>query len=111
MPPASSSHSLQLRKQLLLLESELNRAALREDLNQIRSKISWLGGLGDNANATPGSSWMMKAAPLAGILATAAAGPAGGWMKRGLRLVQIAAAAYPIWKAFTAGRDAATRPK
>lgn len=110
MPPASSSHSLQLRKQLLLLESELNRAALREDLNRIRSKTSWFGGIGDNPNAAPGSSWLMKAAPLAGILATAAAGPAGGWVKRGLRLVQIAAAAYPIWKAVTAGRDE-TRPK
>lgn len=88
----------------------MNRAALREDLGRIRSKTSWLGGIGGNANATPGSSWLMKAAPLAGILATAAAGPAGGWVKRGLRLVQIAAAAYPIWKAFTAGRNEA-RPE
>ncbi|MBL9176249.1 MAG: hypothetical protein JNL10_22085 [Verrucomicrobiales bacterium] len=105
MPPTPSSHSLQLRKQLLLLESELNRAALREDLDRIRSKTSWLGGLAGNPDAAPASSWLIKAAPLAGILATAAAGPAGGWLKRGLRLVQIAAAAYPIWKAFTAGRS------
>jgi hypothetical protein len=87
----------------------LNRAAIREDLSRIRSKTSWLGNLAGNGSSATGSSWLMKAAPLAGILATAAAGPAGGWLKRGLRLVQIAAAAYPIWKAFTAGREE-TRP-
>ncbi|MFO1461484.1 MAG: hypothetical protein U1G08_19035 [Verrucomicrobiota bacterium] len=78
---------------------------LREDVERIRAKTSWLRSLGGGADSTSGSSWLVKAAPLAGILATAAAGPAGGWLKRGLRLVQIAAAAYPVWKAFTARSD------
>lgn len=105
MPEAQRPNALQLRKQLLLLESELNRAAVGEDLARIRESVSHLNPLGMLDRGQGGVSWWMKAAPVMGLLAGSVALPSSGWIQRGLRIAQLVAAAYPLWKAFTAQRS------
>ena len=104
MPETRRPNALELRKQLLLLESELNRAAVREDLVRIRESASHMNPLALLDRGQGGVSWWMKAAPVAGLIASTVALPSSGWLQRGLRIAQLAAAAYPLWKAFTAGR-------
>ena len=109
MLSAQANNTLRLRKQLLLLESELNRAALRDDLNRIRQRTGWLRSLESLTHKDRGASWLSRAAPMAGVLA-AALSPGSRWMTWGLRVAQVAAAAYPLWKAFSARGATHTPP-
>lgn len=105
MPETRRPDPLQLRKQLVLLESELNRIALREDLGRVRDSIGQISPLSLLGRGDGGISWLMKAAPVVGLIAGTAPLAGQGWIRRGLRVVQIAAAAYPIWKVFKALRS------
>ncbi len=105
MPETRRPNALELRKQLLLLESELNRAAVGEDIARIRESVSHLNPLAMLDRGQGGVSWWMKVAPVAGLIAGTVALPSSGWIQRGLRFAQLAAAAYPLWKAFTARRS------
>ncbi|MBX3733114.1 MAG: hypothetical protein KF791_11035 [Verrucomicrobiae bacterium] len=110
-----SRDTLRLRKQLLLLEGELNRAALRDDLRRLREVATWASPVSAwfrSGSAPGGGSWVARVAPVAGLLASAALRPGPVWVRRGLRLVQLAVAAYPLWKALTSrpAADTAASP-
>jgi len=70
----------------------------------VAAHTRWLHEL--TSPAQDGGSWLGKAAPLAGLLAAGSLTGGGGWLGRGLKLIKLAAVAYPLWKAFTAHRDA-----
>lgn len=105
MSPSRADETLRIRKQLLLLESDLNRAALREEFAQIHRRTEWMRNFTAPSHGDRGGHWLTRLTPVAGLLATTPFIPGPAWLKRGLRFVQLAAAAYPIWKAFTSRID------
>jgi hypothetical protein len=56
---------LQLRKQTLLLESDLNRLTLHAECGRLRDAVSWVGRLKDAQRQV--APWALLLAPLAGV--------------------------------------------
>jgi hypothetical protein len=103
MLTSRSRAARQLRKQLLLVESELNRLALGESLDRVRHHTRWLHDAVNLAGGG-GGSWISSVAPVAGMLAAGSLTGGAGWLGRGFKLLKLAAVVYPLWKSFTGRR-------
>lgn len=95
---ATTLNRLRLTKQTLLLESELNRLALAEDLARIQRHIPWPIRGAEGAGASP---WL-RLLPLAGSFAAGGFVGKRPWLRRLVMVLQIAAAVYPLWRKFSA---------
>lgn len=87
-------NKLQLRKQALILESDLNRLALRAECQNLRSATGKFRFPGGKAN------WLLVAAPVAGFLATRWLRPRGAPANRWLSLAKWLPMAYSVWRGY-----------
>jgi hypothetical protein len=94
----SEMKTLQLRKQALLLESDLNRLRLRAELGQLREAADLTSNLKRLAERI--GPWAMTLAPLAGIVAALGLRrrEAGGGFLR--KAFNVAPALIRLWRAF-----------
>jgi hypothetical protein len=93
----ASLNRLRLTKQALLLESELNRLALTEELARLRRNVPWPIRGADGA----GSPNWLRLLPLAGSFAAGGFVGKRPWLRRLTLGLQIAAAVYPLWRKFS----------
>lgn len=98
---ATTVNRLRLTKQTLLLESELNRLTLAEDLARIRRNVPWpVRG----AEGVGSSAWL-RLLPLAGSFAAGGFVGKRPWLRRLVMVLQVAAAAYPLLRKFSAAEE------
>jgi hypothetical protein len=93
-----------LQKQVLILESNLNRLALRSAWNDLRSATAWMheaAGIGRKV-----SPWLFLLAPVAGFFASRALGKRRGSWSFLLFLARWIPKAFSWWKSY-AGEPAA----
>jgi hypothetical protein len=95
--------ALQLRKQTLLLESDLNRLTLLVECERLRVVGNWAGRLADIRKAV--RPWALLLAPLAGIILTL--GLRGSSLRASLltRVLQVAPSLIQLWRAFASPSD------
>jgi len=90
--------TLQLHKKALVLESELNRLALKAECERLREVAGWLRSIKDaRLQITP---WALVLAPLAGVaLALRLRRPASaaGFLSRALR---VAPSLLKLWRTY-----------
>jgi hypothetical protein len=87
---------LELRKQALVAQSDLNRLLLREDLRRLRSASSWMG---EATRASRGlSPLLLLTAPLAGFLVAKASHRAGSWFSKVAGTASWVLPLYRLWK-------------
>jgi hypothetical protein len=97
-------NDLELRKQALLLESEVQRARLKADLRRLEGSLGWL----DSAAALARSArpWLWGGGALAGLLiARALGGGARGGSGRVFRLLRWGQLGFGLWRGYTAWRN------
>ena len=96
-------NAVQLRKQALLIESELHRATLRADLERLEASTAWIDGAVQFARQSRPLVLALGAG--AGLLL--ARGAAGSHSGGGtfFRLLRWGQTAYAVWKGFTAWRQ------
>jgi len=101
---SNSLSALELRRRLLLAESELNRLTLRQGLTDLREHTRWINELrtGTPRTGAPSTatSWLTMAAPAAGLLAARALLKRGTVFGRISGLIKMAAVAYPVIRAW-----------
>ena len=89
---------LNLRKQALLLESSLNRAALQADIQRLRSATTWVRGASSvSRELTP---WLTFLAPVAGFLMARRVRRSRSWFGRIITAAKWAGPLYGLWKRF-----------
>jgi len=78
--------ALQLRKQALVLESELNRLALRAEFGRLREAASWITRIEETRSRL--SSWALTPALIAGLafMVGLRRSESTGFLSRALRL-------------------------
>ena len=105
--------ALELRRRLLVAESELNRMALRQHWADLHDQTRWIGELREErrASGTSGVPWLTVAAPVAGLLAARALLKRGTVVGRVSGLFKLAAVAYPIVRAWQKHRRPGSVPK
>jgi len=84
---------LALRKQALILESELNRLTLRAECQNVRAGIKGLG-------AGNPSGWWWLLAPVAGFFAIRMFRRPGSVLNRAVSLLQWLPQVWTLWKSF-----------
>jgi hypothetical protein len=87
-----------LQKQVLILESNLHRLALRTEWNNLRSATAWMdeaAGIGRKV-----SPWLFLLAPVAGVFASRALGHRRGSWRLLLALARWIPRAFSWWKSF-----------
>ena len=96
---------LNLQKQALLLESDLNRAALQADIHRLRSATTWVrGATSVSRGLTP---WLTLLAPVAGFLVARRVRRSRSWFGRIVTAAKWAGPLYGLWKRFApAGHEA-----
>jgi len=97
---------LQLRKQVLLLESDLNRLALRVECERLTGAGTWAGRLTGIRKAV--GPWALVLAPLAGVALAAGLRRPTGWfgvLSKGLAL------AGPLIQFLRAQKAASNEPQ
>ncbi len=91
--------ALQLRKQCLLLESDLNRLRLRAETERLRKAVDWVSRIEEETRRQI-APWAQALAPLAGValaLGLRRSRPGGGVLSRVLRL---GSSLVQLWSAF-----------
>jgi hypothetical protein len=91
-------NQLRLRKQALILESELNRLALLGEWQNLREATTQFGG------GSKTRSWLLSLAPVAGVMATRLF--RGRRHERPSRLSSLVRCVHPLyslWKSFRNG--------
>lgn len=96
---ATTLNRLRLAKQTLLLESELNRLALAEDLVRLQRHIPW-PLCGPPESGGPGG-WL-RLLPLASSFAAGGFVGKRPWLRRLALVLEIAAMVFPLVRKFTA---------
>ena len=86
---------LQKQKELLVLQSDVNRLLLAADWQRLRSPENWLNEAGNLARRHP--IWTAALAAAAGLLVVKAVRKPGAVMGRLGRLGELAATAFSIW--------------
>ena len=83
-------------KQVLLVESSLNRVALQTELQSLRSASGWMRAASGGAGGlTP---LLVVAAPVAGYLLGRRAGSSGSWLRRTATLLKWIGPLYGLWR-------------
>lgn len=91
---------LQLRKQALVLESDLNRLALDAEWQHLRAASTWMGEAAQiHSQVRP---WLLLLAPLGGILAARGVRHSKGMLGRLLAAVKWIRPLWAAWKTFSA---------
>jgi hypothetical protein len=94
MDPIPGLKGLLERKRDLLLESDLNRQAIRLELARLRMQGErWRSGL------TRGYSWWNWLAPVAGFLVARKLSKTSGAVAKGSLVASLVGAAWKIWNA------------
>lgn len=102
---ATTLNRLRLAKQTLLLESELNRLALAEDLVRLQRHVPWpMRGPADS----PGSPAWLRLLPLAGSFAAGGFVGKRPWLRRLALALEVAAMVFPLVRKFTAKEEEPT---
>jgi len=100
---------LNLQKQALLLESGLNRVALRAEIRSLRSATTWVReATSVSRELTP---LLVLLAPLAGFLLGRGPRRRGSWLTRIVTAVKWIGPLYGVWKRFAPGRKEAEAGK
>lgn len=86
MPAASGMTELQVRKRLLVLQSDLHRTLIRAEGANLRAQLKWVREAGQKANAL--QPWLKLGAAAVGLLAV--------W--RGRKLARWAPVALAVLK-------------
>ena len=87
---------LQLRKRALVIESDLNRLALRTEWQHVRDALGWVNHVaGFWRQANP---WLVLLAPLAGVLTARTIGGEGGVFSRLLGMLKWIPPLVTIWR-------------
>jgi hypothetical protein len=94
--------SLQLRKQALILESELNRIALRAESQNLRSATKWVGHATQTCRKLP--PWLLLLAPVAGFLVVRSLRRPASALSRFASMLKWVQPLYSLWRGFTAGQ-------
>ena len=98
----ASLSPLQLRKQALLLESHLNRAALQGQVQDLRASTQWVGEAA--AACRKLSPWLLLLAPVAGILTVRSLGRPRSVIGRLVSVLKWVQPLYALWRGFRAGQ-------
>jgi hypothetical protein len=102
-------NEIHLRKQALLLESELHRAALRADLTQLAASAAWIDHtVGVVQKTRP--LFLALGAGAGLLLARRLTGPRGGGGSGLWRWLRWGQMAYGVWRTFAAWRERRAGP-
>jgi cytochrome b561 len=94
--------SLDQQKQVLLLESGLNRLTFQAEARSLRSASAWMR---DVTGASRGlAPLLMLIAPLAGFLVARRSRRPNSWFSRLMAVAKWAAPLYRLWKSISARR-------
>jgi hypothetical protein len=94
--------SLDQQKQVLLLESGLNRLTLQAEFRNMRAATSWVGDVaGASRELAP---FLIVLAPIAGFLLARGSRRRDSWLSRLLALAKWVAPGYRLWKTVSARR-------
>jgi len=90
---------LRLHKQTLVLESSLNRHALRSEFQQLRSAAAWMS----NAARAPRqfAPLLLVLAPLAGFLLVRTVRRPDSWVNRLASAAKWIGPVYSLWRTFS----------
>ena len=105
MVESNSLRALELRRRLLLAESELNRLTLRQGFADLRDHTRWVSELRPGAKSSSSTPWLTMAAPVAGLLAAGTLLKRGTFFGRISGLVKLATVAYPVLRAWQLQRQ------
>jgi hypothetical protein len=87
---------LQLRKRVLILESNLNRAALRAEWENLRTATAWVGQAAQTFQSV--RPWLLLLAPVAGILTVRGMRRPAGALSRVLAALKWVGPAVAAWR-------------
>jgi hypothetical protein len=88
---------LQLRKQALLLESDLNRLALYVECERLSKVGSWAGRIADVRKIL--GPWALLLAPLAGVALALGLRRRSGWLGSLTKAVALIGPLIQLWRA------------
>ena len=91
-----------LQKQALILESSLNRYALRAELQVLRSAAGWMSTATRAPRRVAGVLTLLAA--LAGFFAVKSARRPDSWLNRLAALAKWVGPLYTLWRSFSAPR-------
>ncbi len=95
--------SLDQQKQVLLLESGLNRVTLQAEVQSLRSATAWVSGVtGASRKLAP---LLTVLAPLAGFLLARGSRRPDSWLSRLMTLAKWVPPLYRLWESFSARRS------
>ena len=95
--------SLDQQKQVLLLESGLNRVTLQAEVQSLRSATAWVSDVtGASRELAP---LLAVLAPLAGFLLARGSRRPDSWLSRLMALAKWVPPLYRLWKSFSARRS------
>jgi hypothetical protein len=94
---------LSLRKEALLLESSLNRAALQAEIRSLRAATSWARQVTHVSQEL--SPFLVLLAPLAGFAVARGVRRSGSWLNRIVTAVKWMGPLYGLWKRWAPGRN------
>jgi hypothetical protein len=100
---------LNLQKQVLVLESTLNRAALQADVRRLRSATTWVREVTSVSRGF--APWLTLLAPVAGFLVSRRSRRSASWFDRVVAAAKWAAPLYGLWKRWVPGRNQAEAGK
>ncbi len=101
MAEGHSIDQLRLRKQVLLLESGINRIELGREIDETRGHFAWLND--PVAAAKENSALLVTLAPLAGLLASRLLRSSGPGASKFTLLVDALRIGWPLWRQFASG--------
>ncbi|MEI6784502.1 MAG: hypothetical protein WCQ21_26710 [Verrucomicrobiota bacterium] len=93
---------LSRRKQVLLLESSLNRLVLQGELKSMRSASSWLGEV--TRSSREFAPALLALAPFAGFFLARGSRRSDSWFKRVVGAAKWILPLYRLWKNIAAGQ-------
>jgi hypothetical protein len=94
---------LNLRKQALLLESNLNRHAFEAEFHNLRAATAWMSDVAQASREF--SPLLLMLAPVAGFLLARSSRRPDSWLSRIIAAAKWAGPLYTLWKRFSAGRE------
>lgn len=93
---------LSREKEALLAESNLNRAILNAELQNLRSGLGWVDGA--TRTSRQFAPLLLLLAPLAGFFLTRGVRRTDSWLKRAVAAVKWAGPLYKLWRSFSSAR-------
>lgn len=109
MPGRSPLSPLALRKQALILESDLNRLALRAELGELRAATAWVGEAAQTGRKF--APWLLLLAPVAGFLLVRNLRRSESRLGRLAALLHWVQPLFSLWRGFTAGERRPESPQ